>query len=80
MLIQIAILIIVVVGCVHVVHKHAHKEGVEVGISKGRLQILEENLIRQDCKKNELSDGVDSFVNSQSVNQHSRQACKYIEN
>jgi hypothetical protein len=59
MLIQIAILIIVVVGVVHFVHKNAFNQGRKVGeeigflngkeegIEVGREQVLKENILRQ---------------------------------
>ena len=78
MLIQIIILIIVVIGAVHVVHKHGVKAGIEAGITKGRLQILEENLLRINLTNNDLSVEVSSFIENESQNQYSRKACKYV--
>ena len=77
MLIQIAILIIVIVGCVHFVHKTAFKTGVSVGVYKGRLQVLEENLYR--TKPDQVIDlAVTKFIEDHSGSTHSRQACKYV--
>ena len=46
MFIQIAILIIVIIGAVHVVYQQGVKAGKQSGIDKGRMQILEENIQR----------------------------------
>ncbi len=51
--IGIALIIAVVVGAVHFVHRYAYKVGMEAGIGKGRLQILQENLVREECKEND---------------------------
>jgi hypothetical protein len=53
-LLQISILIIVIVGVVHVVYEKGKKQGYDIafekgkleGISVGRLQVLEEEVIR----------------------------------
>ena len=45
---EVAILIATVVGCVHMVHRYAFKQGHIFGIMVGRKQILEENLLRVD--------------------------------
>lgn len=50
-LIEISILIITVIGCVHFVHRKAYKAGIAAGIEKGRIQVLEENLIRESVHK-----------------------------
>ncbi len=50
-LIELSIVIIVVVGCVRFVHIFAYKAGIKSGIDKGRFEILEENLIREQYKK-----------------------------
>lgn len=46
----IAAIIIAVVGSVHFVHSRAYKSGLEAGVDKGRMQILQENLIREERK------------------------------
>jgi thiamine transporter ThiT len=46
MYIQIAILIIVIIGAVHVVYEKGKKAGLEFGINKGRMEILVENIYR----------------------------------
>jgi len=88
MIIQIAILIVVVIACVHVVFRYGvtigmkwgRLEGKEEGIGIGREQILTENLVRMDQIENDTLDGVQAFIESQTHStQHSRQACKYIE-
>ena len=77
MLIQIAILIIVIVGCVHFVYRTAFKTGVGVGVYKGRLQVLEENLYRTNPSA--IFDlEVTKFIEDNSGTNHSRQACKYV--
>lgn len=43
---EVALLIVVVVGCVHFVHKTAWGHGHRIGISVGRKEILEENIVR----------------------------------
>jgi len=48
MYIQIAILIIVIIGAVHVVYEKGKKAGIEAGMDKGRLQILQENIVRTE--------------------------------
>lgn len=87
MLIQIAMLVVIVVICVHVVFKHGvtigmkwgQLEGKEEGIKIGRDQILNENIIRMKLIEDDTLDGVKSFIESQTYStQHSRQACKYI--
>jgi len=46
----ISIIILTVVGSVHFVHRYAYNEGIKTGLEKGRLQILNENLIREKYK------------------------------
>ena len=61
----IATIIFVVVWAVHFVHKHAFRDGHILGISVGRRQILEENLIRSDSQEcMELSTGMWRIVNN----------------
>ena len=52
-LIGIACIIVAVVGSVHFVYKNAFSHGHGVGESIGRLQILEENVIRSEGDKNQ---------------------------
>jgi hypothetical protein len=44
--IGIALIIAVVVGAVHFVHTKSYKQGLDAGIDKGRMQVLNENAIR----------------------------------
>jgi len=50
----IAAIIAVVVGAVRFVHVTAFKDGVYVGKSMGRLEVLEEDMIRQAVKDEEI--------------------------
>ena len=65
MFIQIAILIIVIIGAVHVVYQQGVKAGKQSGIDKGRMQILEENIQRADIliphSDRELIEAVDNI-------------------
>ena len=51
--IGIAIIIITVVVCISVVSAKAYVRGKEDGLAVGRLQVLNENLIRQQYKTTE---------------------------
>ena len=51
--IGIAIIIITVVVCISVVSAKAYARGKEDGLAVGRLQVLNENLIRQQYKTTE---------------------------
>ena len=51
--IGISIIIITVVVCVSVVSAKAYDRGKEAGIDAGRLQVLNEDLIRNDYKTSE---------------------------
>ena len=50
----IAAIIVVVVGAVRFVHVTAFKDGIFVGKSLGRLEVLEEDMIRQAVKDEEV--------------------------
>jgi len=50
----IAAIIVVVVGAVRFVHATAFKDGIFVGKSLGRLEVLEEDMIRQAVKEEEI--------------------------
>lgn len=58
---QIAVLIIVIIGAVHVVYEKGKKTGEESGIQKGRVQILEENIKRVN-KTRDFSDMVENAI------------------
>lgn len=47
-LIGIALIIAVVVGAVHFVHTKSYAQGMQAGIDKGRMQILQENALRAE--------------------------------
>ncbi len=51
---EISLIIIVVVACVHCVHKYAYNQGHKIGIDKGRLEILQENITRATCQSDPL--------------------------
>jgi len=53
--IGITIIILAVVGSVHFVSEKAYKRGKEAGMSEGRLQVLQEDLIREERKSKEDS-------------------------
>lgn len=50
----IAAIIVVVVGAVRFVHATAFKDGIFVGKSMGRLEILEEDLLRQSVQETQV--------------------------
>ena len=58
------------------------KFGIEKGINIGRMQVLEEDLIRMDQSNQNSSDmlteQVNTLLNSKTTN-HSREACRYVE-
>ena len=51
----IAVIIVTVTGCIAFVSNRAYKRGIEagkeIGIGEGRLQVLKEDLIREQYKK-----------------------------
>lgn len=51
----ISLIIVTVTASVHFVHRYAYKQGKEAGINEGRMQILQENLIRENKSSDSFS-------------------------
>ena len=62
--IGIALIILVVVGSVHFVHRVAFKQGKKAGIELGRMQVLEEDIKRASIQVREHDDVMESLVDN----------------
>ncbi|MHA1816600.1 MAG: hypothetical protein ACTSX1_11375 [Candidatus Heimdallarchaeaceae archaeon] len=55
-IIQIGIIVLATIWSVHFVYVSAYKRGVEAGIGVGCIQILKEDMIRSDHRRNDYID------------------------
>ncbi len=59
---EISFIIIVVVACVHIVHKYAYNQGIKNGIENGRMEILKENIVRSEYQHKSVESELDKLA------------------